>query len=51
MTWAEQKVKELEEKGEENWTVDDYEAWYYCQECFAEDERDAEYLGCFDMYI
>lgn len=50
MSWAENKVKELEAKGRENWTQDDYEAYCYCQECFAEDEADAEYLGCFSIY-
>lgn len=51
MTWAEMKVQELEAKGKENWDVDDYEAWCYCQECFAEDERDAEYLGNWEVIL
>ena len=49
MTWAEMKMKELEEKGRDNWDQDDYEAACYCEECFAEDERDNEYLGCFGI--
>lgn len=44
-TWAQRKVKELEAKGRENWDQDDYEAWCYCEECFAEDARDAEYVS------
>ena len=49
MTWAQMRVKELEEKGRENWDVEDYEAYCYCQECFAEDEADAEYLGSYEI--
>ena len=30
-------------------TEDDYEALTYCEECFAEDARDAEYLGNYDV--
>lgn len=45
MSWAQQKMEELEAKGRENWDQDDYEAYCYCEECFAEDARDAEYLG------
>lgn len=48
MSWADMKMQELNEKGRENWDEDDYEAYCYCQECFAEDEADAEYLGNFD---
>lgn len=48
MAWADMKMQELNEKGRENWDEDDYEAYCYCQECFAEDEADAEYLGNFD---
>ena len=50
MTWAEQNCQELEEKGRENWTVEDYEAYCYCEECFAEDARDEEYLGSYEIY-
>lgn len=49
MTWAQMKVQELEAKGRENWDADDCEAYYYCQECFAEDEADAEYLGSYEI--
>ena len=49
MTWAEQKMQELENKGRENWDQDDYEAACYCEECFTEDWRDAEYLGSYDL--
>lgn len=44
-TWADLKREQLLAKGRENWDVDDYEAWCYIEECRAEDERDAEYLG------
>lgn len=44
-TWAQRKKRELDAKGRENWDQDDYEAYCYCEECIAEDERDAEYLG------
>lgn len=44
-TWAQRKERELREKGRKNWDEDDYEAWCYIQECKAEDEADAEYLG------
>jgi hypothetical protein len=44
-TWAQLKYEELMAKGKENWDVDDYEAYCYCEECFAEDARDAEYIG------
>ena len=49
MTWAQTKVQELELKGRENWDADDYEAYCYCQECFAEDAADAEYLGAYEV--
>ena len=49
MRWAQMKVKELEEKGKENWDEFDYEAYCYCQECFAEDEADAEYIGSYEV--
>ena len=49
MSWASRKVEELENKGRENWDQDDWEAYYYCQECFAEDEADAEYLGNYEV--
>lgn len=51
MTWAQMKVQELEEKGRENWDADDYEAYCYCQECFAEDEADNEYLGNWEVIL
>ena len=47
--WAELKSAELEAKGRENWDVDDYEAYYYCEECFAEDQAEAEYLGDYSI--
>lgn len=49
MTWAEMKLQELEAKGEANWDNDDWEAYCYCKECQAEDERDAEYIGSFGI--
>lgn len=49
-TWAELKSAELEEKGRENWDADDCEAYAYCEECFAEDQADAEYLGCYSIF-
>ena len=47
MSWAEDKYKELMAKKEQGipLTEDDFEALAYCEECFAEDERDAEYIG------
>lgn len=51
MTWAQMKVQELENKGRENWDVDDYEAYHYCMECFAEDEADAAYNDCYGVMI
>lgn len=48
MSWAEAKIEELENKGRKNWTADDWEAYCYCQECFAEDAADQEYL---DHYL
>ena len=51
MSWATEKMEQLEKKGKDNWDVDDYEAYVYCQECFAEDDRDAEYLGAFSIYF
>ena len=47
MSWAEDKYKELMEKKKRGipLTEDDFEALMYCEECFAEDARDAEYLG------
>lgn len=50
MSWAQQKMEELEAKGRENWDQDDYEAWCYCEECFAEDARDAEYMGNYTIF-
>ena len=50
MSWADDKVKELEAKGRENWNEDDYEAWVYCQECFAEDEADREYIENYSIF-
>ena len=50
MTWAESKFEELALKGRENWDNDDYEAYCYCEECMAEDARDAEYLGNFEVF-
>ena len=47
ITWAERREQLLEEKGRDNWDQDDWEAYYYIEECKAEDARDAEYLGCF----
>lgn len=44
-TWAEMRMEELEAKGKSNWDIDDYEAYYYIMESWAEDERDAEYLN------
>ena len=48
-TWAQRKEEELLAKGKENWDIDDYEAYHYIQECYAEDQADAEYLGCYDV--
>ena len=50
MRWVDKKMDELEAKGRENWDEDDYDAYYYCQECYAEDERDAEYLGNYIIF-
>ena len=49
MSWASETVKRLERKDKRYWTEDDYEAYYYSQECLAEDEADAEYLGCVEV--
>ncbi len=35
-TWAEKKLAELMHKGKENWDQDDFEAYAYIEECFAE---------------
>lgn len=51
MSWASETVKRLERKDKRYWTEDDYEAYYYSQECLAEDEADAEYLGCMEVYF
>ena len=48
--WSVCKKQQLLEKGKENWDVDDYEAWYYIEECEAEDARDEEYLGHFNIF-
>lgn len=49
MKWCEQRLQELENKPRVLWDEDDYEAYYYCQECIAEDERDAEYLNSWEV--
>ena len=49
-TWAQRKYNELMAKGKENWDEDDIEAYYYIEECWAEDARDAEYLDNFNVY-
>ena len=47
MTWAEIREQELDEKGRENWDQDDWDAYYYIEECKAEAERDADYMDRF----
>ena len=49
-SWAELKCEELEAKGRENWDVDDYEAWHYCQEALDEAARDNEFLNHYLIY-
>lgn len=48
-TWAEEQIEYLEKKDKRYWSEDDYEKYCYCMECIAEDERDAEYLGCYEV--
>lgn len=50
MTWAEIREQELDIKGRENWDQDDWDAYYYIEECKAEDARDAEYMGCYAVF-
>ena len=50
MTWAEMREQQLIEKGKENWDEDDFDAWCYIEECKAEDARDAEYLGNYEVF-
>lgn len=49
MRWVDLRLEELETKPRSQWDQDDYEAYCYCQECIAEDERDAEYLDCMEV--
>ena len=51
MTWAEIREQELDLKGRENWDQDDWDAYYYIEECKAEDARDAEYIGCYAAFL
>ena len=46
-TWAQMRYEELMAKGKDHWDEDDYEAYCYIENCWAEDEADAEYLGCY----
>lgn len=32
MTWADEKMVELEAKGRENWDIDDWEAYHYIEQ-------------------
>ncbi len=51
-TWAEEtyeRLKELECSGVVL-TQEQCETLAYCEECFAEDARDAEYLGCYTAF-
>ena len=50
MTWAEIREQELDLKGRDNWDQDDWDAYYYIEECKAEDARDAEYMGCYAAF-
>lgn len=45
MSWCERKLKELNTKGEENWTEDDLETYYYCVSTLNSEENEAAYLN------
>lgn len=32
MTWADEKMEKLEQKGKENWDIDDWEAFCYIEQ-------------------
>lgn len=51
MSWVERKLIQLDNKGKENWDMEDWEDFHYCQECLAEDERDREYLDNFSLIV
>lgn len=47
MSWCELKLKQLKEKGEENWDEDDLETYYYCKGNLEIDAAEEEYLDSF----
>lgn len=48
-TWAEMRYEELMAKGKANWDEDDYEAYCYIENCWGQDETDAEYLSNYSV--
>lgn len=44
MSWAEERLEELEAKGKENWDASDWEAYYYIKNVCAE----SDYYDCYD---